>query len=94
MDPETPLPSEGEPSSEIPEPALIPQAAVSPDSPDLPPEAPYRGLRWIFFGDQGLRGGWSILVFSTIFLLFLFGLSFAAIGTAFFMAHLLPRGRQ
>ena len=40
------------------EPLLTP----SPAEP-APPEAPYRGLRWIFIGDQGLRAGWSVLVF-------------------------------
>ncbi len=40
------------------EPLLTP----SPAEP-APPEEPYRGLRWIFIGDQGLRAGWSLLVF-------------------------------
>ena len=77
MDPETPPPFEGGPSSEVPELVLTPEAAISSGSPDLPPVEPYRGLRWIFIGDQGLRGGWSILVFAALFLLFLISLSFA-----------------
>jgi hypothetical protein len=28
-----------------------------------PPKEPYRGLHWIFIGSQGLRAGWSVLVF-------------------------------
>jgi len=51
-----------------------------------PPEAPYRGLRWIFVGDLGLRAGWSVLVF---FLLFV-PLN-AGIDAALFHFHLLGK---
>ena len=33
-----------------------------PDLPKQDSEEPYRGLRWIFIGPQGLRAGWSILL--------------------------------
>ncbi len=36
--------------------------APEPAAPDQK-EAPYRGLRWFFIGDQGLRAGWSALLF-------------------------------
>jgi hypothetical protein len=39
------------------------------DSSQSPPERPYRGLRWIFIGSEGLRGGWSILIFMALFVL-------------------------
>lgn len=66
MDPETPLPFDGEPPSETSEPVIAPDAINSSDSPDLPPIEPYRGLRWILIGPQGLRGGWSIFVFAVL----------------------------
>ena len=77
MDPETQPPFEGGPSSEASETVVAPETTISPDSPGLPPEPPYRGLRWIFIGDQGLRGGWSIVIFAILFLLFAGGLGFA-----------------
>jgi uncharacterized protein len=38
-----------------------------PDIPTNEPERPYRGLKWIFLGEQGLRAGWSLLIFFSIF---------------------------
>ncbi|MGC9159675.1 MAG: hypothetical protein ACP5FH_11885, partial [Terracidiphilus sp.] len=35
-----------------------------------PAEGKYRGLHWIFFGDQGLRSGWSVTIFSLLIILF------------------------
>jgi hypothetical protein len=49
-------------------------------------EAPYRGLRWIFLGSQGLRAGWSVLIFAAIFLILNIG-----IDAALFKAHLLSQ---
>jgi membrane protease YdiL (CAAX protease family) len=37
----------------------------------------YRGLRWVFIGSQGLRAGWSVLIFLFLTLLFI-----VALGTA------------
>ena len=38
-------------------PALASEPAAEPQ------EVPHRGLRWIFLGSQGLRAGWSVLIF-------------------------------
>ena len=42
-----------------------------------PPE--FRGLRWAFIGDQGLRAGWSVALFILLALLFLGTLGSVAI---------------
>ena len=56
MDPETqPTPQPLEPFQQPPEP--MPLA-----SPAEVPEKPYRGLKWVFIGPQGLRAGWSVLI--------------------------------
>ncbi len=47
-------------------------------------EEEYRGLRWIFIGSQGLRAGWSVLLFSILVALFSFPLGFL-----FFKSHLI-----
>lgn len=50
-------------------------------NPSLPQPGEHgaeHGLLWIFAGEGGLRGGWSILVFVTLFVLFSF-----VVGTAF-----------
>src|ERR1035438_2920793 len=46
-------------------------------------EEEYRGLRWVFVGDDGLRAGWSVLIFAVLLELFSF-----AVGTLFFELHL------
>ncbi len=45
---------------------------------------PYYGLRWIFIGGQGLRAGWSVLMFLVLTFLFLLllGSAFSRIGRA------------
>lgn len=58
--------------------------AFLPPGPLGPPE-PYRGLRWMFIGDQGLRAGWSVLLFGFVFTLVLL-----AVGSLFSQAHLVP----
>jgi membrane protease YdiL (CAAX protease family) len=45
-------------------------------------ELPYHGLRWIFVGSEGLRAGWSVLVFMVTF-----GFLVAMLGTVFVKAH-------
>jgi len=59
------------------EPEVNPALPPAPESQELstsaraslgasglePPPAPYRGLRWIFIGSQGLRAGWSVVIF-------------------------------
>jgi membrane protease YdiL (CAAX protease family) len=54
-------------------------ASVQPPEP----ERPYRGLKWIFVGKEGLRAGWSLLVFILIFFLVASGL-----GAVFAKLHL------
>ncbi len=58
-----------------------------PPGPLGPPE-PYHGLRWMFVGDQGLRAGWSVLLFSFVFIPVLI-----AVGSIFSQAHLVARRR-
>jgi len=57
------------------------------DGPVNEPEKPYRGLKWIFRGHQGLRAGWSILIFIVLTLLFGSGLGFL-----FSKLHLISKG--
>ena len=40
------------------------------------PEPPYRGLRWIFIGEDGLRSGWSVTIFVGLFVLFGSGINY------------------
>jgi CAAX protease family protein len=40
-----------------------------PATPD-PAPMPYRGLRWIFVGSQGLRAGWSVVIFIPLLIFF------------------------
>jgi hypothetical protein len=35
----------------------------------MEPDRPYRGLKWVFIGPQGLRAGWSILIVVSLMLL-------------------------
>ena len=37
--------------------------------PGQDPEEPYRGLKWVFIGPQGLRAGWSVLIVVSLLLL-------------------------
>lgn len=81
-----------EPESErtAPEPGVS-EVAVQPRELNSPPpeepEKPYRGLKWIFVGPQGLRTGWSLPLFVALFLLFTNGLAFV-----FLKLHLISRG--
>ena len=52
------------------------EAAFAPESAALTTDVEeYRGLRWVFIGSQGLRAGWSVLLFlvSVGFLLYATG---------------------
>src|ERR1700757_33188 len=51
------------------------------------PEQPYRGLKWIFVGPEGLRSGWSILIFLS--LMFIIG---NGIGLLLTRLHLITKG--
>jgi membrane protease YdiL (CAAX protease family) len=79
MDPET---------EKIP-PALAPSPHTSLDAvlPGSAAEDPYRGLKWIFIGPEGLRAGWSILI--VVALLLLLG---RALSYAIAKLHLAPTG--
>jgi membrane protease YdiL (CAAX protease family) len=68
MEPENQLPPTSTPAANHTETALTPAPAESEDEP-------YRGLRWIFIGPQGLRAGWSVLIFVILTIFFM-----AAIG--------------
>ncbi len=52
-------------------------ASSSGSAPEPDPEE-YRGLGWAFIGENGLRAGWSVLIFIPIFLIALFALGTAA----------------
>ncbi len=55
------------------------ETALPFESQDIEPAAPeYRGLRWMFIGDQGLRAGWSVLIFLVLTLLIMVALGAAA----------------
>ena len=82
MDPENqPTPQPVEPFEQnLPEP-------VSPGFPAVAPERPYRGLKWLFIGPQGLRAGWSVLII--VCLLFLLGRSLSYVVAKL---HLVAKG--
>ena len=41
-------------------------------SPLATPQPPKRGVHWIFFGAEGLRAGWGVLLFVLLFIGFSF----------------------
>ena len=50
-------------------------------------ERPYHGLKWVFIGQDGLRAGWSIVIFAALTYLFANGLAFL-----FVRLHLIAKG--
>jgi hypothetical protein len=71
-----------QPETPVAERRVVPQI-VSENEPSLvtdlfasAPE-PAHGLRWIFLGSQGLRSGWSVLIFSLLFGFFASGFAIA-----------------
>jgi membrane protease YdiL (CAAX protease family) len=44
---------------------------IETDSPS-PPPPPKRGMHWIYFGANGLRAGWGVLLFAVLYLVFFF----------------------
>jgi uncharacterized protein len=52
-------------------------------SPLPTPQPPSRDVRWVFFGAEGLRAGWGVLLFVVLFI----GFSFLALQV---VRHLLP----
>jgi len=68
-------------------PAAPADATLSPETFDPAPEAKWlRGLRWTFLGSQGLRAGWSVLIFAILFLLLA-----TCVGYAFVHLHLIGK---
>jgi membrane protease YdiL (CAAX protease family) len=59
---------------------------AAPVLPALPAteDVPYRGLRWIFIGPQGLRAGWSVIMFFILLRYLSEG-----VGTVLFSVHLI-----
>jgi len=71
MDPEIQPPA-ANPSPEAPLNAVAHDGAIAADPLALGPEAPtYRGLRWAFIGSEGLRTGWSAVLFLVLTILFM-----------------------
>ena len=73
MEPENPL---AVPAHE----PLQPYAPAPDGLQPQEPEQPYRGLKWIFIGPQGLRAGWSALIFLVLLAAFGAGFGFGALG--------------
>lgn len=90
MEPEYQPPSTAPPASNPAGPALTPSSAdlvlAAPVLPALPAteDVPYRGLRWIFIGPQGLRAGWSVIMFFILLRYLSEG-----VGTVLFSVHLI-----
>jgi membrane protease YdiL (CAAX protease family) len=71
-----------------------PEAPPAPADTTLPPEsvAPttkaklLRGLRWTFLGSQGLRAGWSVLLFALVFVFLA-----SCVGYVFVHLHLIGK---
>ncbi|HMG85146.1 MAG TPA: CPBP family intramembrane glutamic endopeptidase [Terracidiphilus sp.] len=83
-----------DPETEPTPPALEPPSTSVSDSmclgfPGEDPRKPYRGLKWIFAGPQGLRAGWSVLIFFALFFLLANGFGFL-----FLKLHLTARGNS
>jgi uncharacterized protein len=57
------------PDSGRAQPSPVASPPVSPPPSENLPRR--RGIRWVFFGDQGLRVGWSALLFLTLIQIFL-----------------------
>ena len=71
-------------------------SSASPDAdpnanPDPDPEE-YRGMGWAFIGDNGLRAGWSVLIFVPIFFIALFARGTAASLIVRNIVHFKPGG--
>jgi len=67
----------------------VPEVSVYSGPPATKPEDSYRGLKWVFIGDQGLRAGWSVALFLILFFAIASGL-----GALFARLHLVSGGRS
>jgi len=62
----------------------------TPESSAFAPEPRFfRWLNWTFIGSQGLRAGWSVLIFATLFVLFA-----SAVGMVLSPLHLVDSGKH
>src|SRR6476469_7132324 len=61
----------------------VPEVQEFSGPPATKPEDSYRGLKWVFIGDQGLRAGWSVALFLILFFAIASGL-----GAIFARLHL------
>jgi membrane protease YdiL (CAAX protease family) len=88
MEPEIPTHTPDEPRPDLAaEPLATHEDALAREPLATYGEAPEsHQLRWMFMGDAGLRAGWSVLIFLTLLVLFLFGLGTAG---SYFMKHVL-----
>jgi hypothetical protein len=90
MEPEYQPPSTAALASNPAEPVLTPSSADLVPAAPAPPaqpateDVPYRGLRWIFIGPQGLRAGWAVFVFFILLRYLSQG-----VGTVLFSLHLI-----
>jgi uncharacterized protein len=76
MDPENQFPPAGALPAEAPSAS---DAGPGRTAEAVAAEEPYRGLRWIFIGPQGLRSGWCVAIFLLLFRIFISGLVTAAL---------------
>ncbi len=95
MEPENQPPSTATPAANDVGPVATPPFAGRSSAEPAPPaqlatdDVPYRGLRWIFIGPQGLRAGWSVAV-----LFLLFNVLNTVVDLALFHFHLIDPADQ
>jgi uncharacterized protein len=84
MEPENQPRSAGAPTANHTEHVLSRGSEGTALAESAPEDEPYRGLHWIFIGPQGLRAGWSVVLFFILY--YLFGI---IIDRALFHFHLI-----
>lgn len=71
MEPEILRPLQGTQTTEADAQAAVPsELPAAEHEPPWPEPEEYRGLRWIFIGDGGLRAGWSVAISVFLYRLF------------------------
>ncbi|HWG20162.1 MAG TPA: CPBP family intramembrane glutamic endopeptidase [Terracidiphilus sp.] len=81
-----------EPENPTPAPAVPPdpqQSLFARDGALAPQAAGPDGIRWVFMGPQGLRAGWSVLIFIALFIAFASAINFGVK-----LAHVAPPDRK
>jgi hypothetical protein len=89
MNPEDPELQPRQPEALSAETPVESPLATAADAALKPEIKKYRGLRWVFMGSQGLRAGWSVLIFAALAFLVIFLI--ATIATAIAKAHHAPQ---